>query len=82
MQPDVLKDTYGSSIVFHGGCDTQRLLPFGNQESIAEGVRDLVNVMNRDVGYIFAAAHNLQSDVPPENIVYMFQAARKYGKSV
>ena len=81
MQPDVLKSTYGSSIVFHGGCDTQKLLPFGNQESIEQGVKELISVMNTDGGYIFAAAHNLQSDVPPENIVYMFQAARKFGKS-
>jgi uroporphyrinogen decarboxylase len=35
--------------------------------------------MNNKGGYIFAAAHNIQEDVPPENVAYMFEAARKYG---
>ena len=79
MQPAALKAAYGETIVFHGGCDTQRLLPFGTERSIREGVRELIAAMRPNGGYIFAAAHNLQSDVPPENIIYMFQAARQYG---
>lgn len=79
MDPKKLKETYGHRIVFHGGCDTQKLLPFGTQESIEAGVRELVQIMNQDGGYIFAAAHNLQDDVPPENIIHMFQAARRFG---
>ena len=65
-------------MVFHGGCDTQKLLPFGTEESIRQGVRALIEAMAGG-GYIFAAAHNLQDDVPPENIIHMFQAARRYG---
>jgi len=79
MNPNNLKQKYGEKIVFHGGCDTQKLLPFGGEESIKEGVKDLISQMNINGGYVFAAAHNLQNDVPPENIIYMFQAARKYG---
>ena len=40
-------------------------------------MRDTVGIMNRDGGYIFAAAHNIQEDVPPQNIVYMFEEARR-----
>lgn len=79
MQPEKLKQDFGDRIVFHGGCDTQRLLPFGKEETIREGVRQLIGAMHRNGGYVFAAAHNLQDDVPPENILHMFQAARAYG---
>jgi uroporphyrinogen decarboxylase len=80
MQPENLKKTYGSRIVFHGGIDTQEILPFGTKESIEKTVKDTIEVMNRDGGYIFAAAHNIQEDVPPQNLVYMVEAARKFGK--
>lgn len=79
MEPENLKKTYGDRIVFHGGIDTQEILPFGTKESIEEVVRNTVGIMNRDGGYIFAAAHNIQEDVPPQNIVYMFDEARKTG---
>ena len=66
--------------MFHGGVDTQKLLNFGSRAEIAEGVHAVLEALGRGGGYIFAAAHNLQDDVPPENIVAMFEAARKYGR--
>ncbi|HHV98431.1 MAG TPA: methyltransferase [Clostridiaceae bacterium] len=80
MQPENLKKTYGNRIVFHGGIDTQEILPFGTKESIEKIVKDTIEIMNRDGGYIFAAAHNIQEDVPPQNLVYMLEAAIKFGK--
>ncbi len=80
MQPEKLKNTYGNRMVFHGGIDTQDILPYGTKESIEETVRKTIEVMNRNGGYILAAAHNIQEDVPPQNLVYMLEAARKYGK--
>jgi uroporphyrinogen decarboxylase len=79
MSPRRLKEAYGDRIVFHGGIDTQEMLPSGNQESIEQNVRETLEILNENGGYIFAAAHNIQEDVPPENVVYMFQAARKNG---
>jgi uroporphyrinogen decarboxylase len=79
MSPELLKKTYGSRIVFHGGFDTQELLPFGTKEEIEEGVEALIKIMNRDGGYIFATSHNIQDDVPAENVYYMLKAARKFG---
>jgi uroporphyrinogen decarboxylase len=81
MQPSKLKDAFGGRIVFHGGIDIQDILPFGTKESIEAAVRETIAVMNRSGGYIFAAAHNIQEDVPPQNLVYMLEAARKYGKN-
>jgi uroporphyrinogen decarboxylase len=80
MEPSNLKNNYGDRIVFHGGIDTQDLLPFGNKESIEENVKSTIDILNKNGGYIFAAAHCIQEDVPPQNLVYMFEAARKFGK--
>ncbi|MCL2164054.1 MAG: methyltransferase [Oscillospiraceae bacterium] len=79
MQPENLKASYGDRIVFHGGIDTQEILPFGTKETIERNVKETIEIMNKDGGYIFAAAHNIQEDVPPQNLAYMLGAAKKYG---
>ncbi len=79
MAPDNLKKTFGKRITFHGGLDTQAVLPFGTEDTVREAVKELVGAMNHDGGYIFAAAHNIQPDVPPANVIHMFKAAREYG---
>ena len=76
MSPGRLKAAYGDKICFHGGLDTQAILPFGTEEVIKEEVEKLVQIMAKDGGYIFAAAHNIQEDIPPENVVKMFKFAR------
>lgn len=81
MDPENLKMEYGERIVFHGGIDTQEILPYGTQESIEENVQHTIDIMNDGGGYIFAAAHNIQEDVPPANLMYMLEAARKFGKN-
>ena len=80
MQPQKLKETYGDRMVFHGGIDTQDILPFGTKESIEATVKETIEILNEKGGYIFAAAHNIQEDVPPQNLVYMLEAADKFGK--
>lgn len=78
MSPANLKKTYGANIVFHGGIDTQDILPFGTKENIEASVHNTIEIMNQNGGYIFAAAHNIQEDIPPQNVVYMFEAARAF----
>ncbi len=80
MNPERLKREFGDKIVFHGGLDTQDVLPFGTEETVKTAVDKLISTMNNDGGYIFAAAHNIQPDVPPENVIHMFKAARKAGQ--
>ena len=81
MYPVNLKAKFGDSIVFHGGLDTQQVLPNGTKETVTQAVNDLLDVMQPNGGYVFAAAHNLQADVPVENIVTMFRAARAWKPS-
>ncbi len=78
MEPVKLKNEFGKNIVFHGGLDTQRILPKGSADEIRRSVNNLLDVMQPGGGYIFAAAHNLQGDVPPENIIEMYKAAREW----
>lgn len=78
MQPKKLKDTFGDRIVFHGGIDTQELLPFATDEEIDQTVRNTIKTMNVNGGYIFAAAHNIQPDVNPRSLNVMLEAAKKY----
>jgi len=79
MDPVRLKATYGNHIVFHGGLDTQEVLPSNNAAEIATAVEHLVTCMapRSTGGYIFAPAHNLQADVSSQAIAAMYGAVRQ-----
>lgn len=77
MNSEKLKIEFGDRIVFHGGIDTQELLPFSDRSAIREEVTRVVETMNQNGGYIFAAAHNIQEDVKPEKLAFMLEIALK-----
>jgi uroporphyrinogen decarboxylase len=78
MQPERLKAQFGERIAFWGGgADVQRTLPLGTPEEVRQDVRQRLEVMAPGGGYVFAPIHNLQADVPPENIVAMYEEAAK-----
>jgi len=79
MEPARLKADFGDRIVFHGGFDTQHVLPFGTPQEVEAEVARLMAAMKPGGGYVFSAAHNIQADVPPENVLAMFRAARDHG---
>jgi uroporphyrinogen decarboxylase len=73
-----LKRQFGSQISFWGGgCDTQRVLPFGTPEQVKDEVKRRVDDLAPDGGFIFTQVHNIQPDVPPENIMAMYEALDK-----
>ena len=74
-----LKANYGDKLTFHGGIDIQQVLPFGTKEEIEAEVRTRINDLGPGGGYILAPAHNVQADVKPENIIYMIDAAKRFG---
>jgi len=76
MNFERLKEEFGDKMIFHGGIDTQRLLPQGNPLEVERNVRKTVQVLGRDGGYILAPSHNIQEDTPPENVITMFKAAK------
>jgi len=75
-----LKQRFGSRVVFHGGVDEQRVLPYGTVREVEQEVRRRLQAFAPGGGYILAPAHNLQDDVPPENVVAMYEAAQRYGR--
>lgn len=81
MDPQWLKDTFGNQITFWGGgVDTQRILPFGTPEEVYDHVADRVSIFGLGGGFIWAAIHNIQYNVPPENIVAAIQAVQEHGR--
>jgi len=77
MQPERLKREFGDRIAFWGGIDSQRILPFGSPEEVAAEVKRMFAFMGREGGWVLAGVHNIQPDVPPENICAMFQAGKE-----
>jgi len=78
MEPERLKSAYGDRLTFHGGVDTQHLLPNGTPDEVEREVGRILSVLARDGGYILSPAHNLQPDVPPANVVAIFEGADRY----
>ncbi len=79
MEPEHLKKEYGKDITFWGGAvDPQRVLPFGTPKEIKEEVKRNIDLLFRDGGYVFANVHNLQANIPIENIVAMLEAVKEF----
>jgi len=80
MDSKVLKRAYGEDIVFWGaGCDSQQVLPFGTPQEVADEVKRRIDDLAPGGGYVFAPVHNIQPEVPPENVVAMYETALAYG---
>lgn len=75
-----LKKEFGEHICFWGAIDTHHVLPFGTPEDVGEEVRRRIEDLAAGGGYVVASVHNIQAEVPPENVCAMFEAAKEYGK--
>jgi len=81
MDTKKLKREFGDAITFWGGgVDTQRVLPYGTPEEVRDEVRRRIDDLAPGGGFVFAAVHNIQPDVPPENIIAMWEALQEFGK--
>lgn len=79
MDSRALKEEFGDRIAFWGGgCDTQDILPKGTPVQVKKHVEEQIYVLGKSGGFVFQQVHNIQSDVPPENIVAMFDAVNKF----
>lgn len=80
MEPKMLKQEFGDQMTFWGGgCDTQAVLPNATPAEIREHVRQRMEIFKPGGGFIFNQIHNVQADVPPQNIVAMLDAAWEFG---
>jgi len=81
FQPEVMEVTsllpkYRGRLAFHGGLSTQRTLPFGSTDDVRRETQRLLN-LGAHGGYIFAPAHDVEGDVPLENMLVMIQTAQQ-----
>lgn len=79
MDPVHLKKTYGDRIVFWGGgVDTQKILPFGTPQEVSKQVETHCRIFSENGGFVFNTVHNIQANVPLENIVAMVDTLQKF----
>jgi hypothetical protein len=80
MDPARLKAEFGDKVVFWGGgCDTQHVLGTATPAEVAAQVRERIATFAPGGGYVFNQVHNIQADVPAENILAMFETAYAAG---
>jgi uroporphyrinogen decarboxylase len=75
-----LKREFGDRIVFWGGFDQQRVLPFGTPDEVRHEARKLLDDFMPGGGFVFCAGHNIQTGVPPENMLALFDTVYEYGR--
>jgi uroporphyrinogen decarboxylase len=80
MEPVQLKKDFGKDIVFWGGgVDTQHILPSGTPQEVKEDVKKNVEALAPGGGFVFSTVHNIQAEVPPQNVMAMLEALNEFG---
>ena len=74
-----LKARFGEKVVFWGAIDSQHVLPYGSVKDVEAEVQRRIHDLGPGGGFVLAAVHNIQPDVPPQNVVALADATRKYG---
>jgi hypothetical protein len=78
MDPQALKDKYGDRVIFWGGgADTQRILPFATPDEVEAHVLRQCEIFGKGGGFVFNTVHNVQANVPVENVAAMVRALRR-----
>jgi uroporphyrinogen decarboxylase len=80
MDTHALKQEFGDRLVFWGAIDTQHVLPHGAPDDVRAEVARRITDLAPGGGYVLAPVHNVQADVPPLNVVAMYQHARLIGQ--
>jgi len=78
MDTEQLKKEFDKDLSFWGAIDTQKTLPMGSEEEVKDEVKKRIDHLHANGGYVLTSVHNIQADVPPENIVAMFDTAKNY----
>lgn len=77
MEMENLKREYGQDLIFHGGVDTQKVLPFGSVEEVRNETQHCLDALGGGGGFICASCHAIQAGTPVENILEMVRVVRE-----
>ncbi len=80
MDPAHLKRRFGNNLSFWGTVDIQEVMPFGTPAEVEAEIRLRIETVGPNGGLILGPSHNIQPDVPLENVLAMYGAMEKYGK--
>jgi uroporphyrinogen decarboxylase len=79
MEPFRLKKEFGKDITFWGGgADTRNVLNNATPREVKDHVKHNLDIFSKEGGYVFNTVHNIMPDVPPQNIVAMFEAVHEF----
>ena len=79
METEQLKKDFGKDIVFWGGgCDTQQVLPNGTPEEVYDHVKQQLEILTPEGGFVFQQVHNILPEVPADNILAMFSSLKDF----
>ena len=79
MEAEGLAERFGDQVTFWGGgVDTQQVLPFGTPEEIKAQVRERMKIFGRGGGFVFNPIHNVQAEVPVENLLALYEAVAEF----
>jgi uroporphyrinogen decarboxylase len=82
MEPERLKREFGRDICFWGGgCDTRHVLPCATPAEVKRHVRERLEIFAPGGGFVFNTVHNILPDVPPQNIVALYEAIAEFNGS-
>jgi uroporphyrinogen decarboxylase len=82
MDPRRLKEEFGADITFWGGgCDTRHVLNRATPAEVKNHVTEMLEIFSPGGGFVFNTVHNILPDVPPANIVAMFEAINEFNKA-
>jgi uroporphyrinogen decarboxylase len=79
MEAEGLKKDFGRDICFWGGgCDTRTVLPTDTPQEVKDHVKRRLEILMPGGGFVFNTVHNILPDVPPQNILAMFEAIQEF----
>lgn len=78
LEPERLVKEFGGKIAFHGGIDTQGVLPHGTPEEVRNETKKYASILGKDGGYILMSSQAIESDVPTENVDALFDLENRY----
>ena len=77
MDRAALRNDFGDRVIFHGGVDNQKVLPFGTAAEVATETRTCLETLGRGGGFICCSCHNVQAGTPVSNILAMIDTVHQ-----